>query len=569
MKNSKSTLAMLNDLAAGRRKYALVLFGVMVLTAFSEAMGITMVLPVLSNLLGEKQALTGVIAVVDQVAGFLSPDNKALVQICFLVAAFMSKNVLAVCLRGMNAHFSMSLRETWSARLLFIYLRDRYDKVLERKQGVMLHNAIMEPFQSAKSILVLLNLGVKLVLASAILLMLVLVNWKITLALLVAAGLIYTLTSNLIFSYSVRFGKQRLEVSQDVNTVAAESLGAIKEVKVCGREPHYKKEIQKHLALFTKIQTKFSIFNHLPENVIEIFAVTGVALVAAYIHLQAREQTAQVLSMTAFFVIAGQRLFNSLSYVMSQRMKFSAALPGIRLIHSIIYGKSSREDLKGGEQFKGLDKDIVLKDLGFSYGGDKPVFERFNMTIPANRMTALVGPSGSGKSTIADLLLGLLSPQKGAVMVNGKNLEEYSLGSWRKKTGYVGQDPVIFNTTIRANILAGNPDADQVQVEEAAKAASIHEFIVNLPRGYDTVVGDKGAKLSGGQRQRIVIARALIRNPDILIFDEATSALDTETEAAVTSAIDGLAGRKTILVIAHRLSTIKNADVVIDLGENQ
>lgn len=180
-------------------------------------------------------------------------------------------------------------------------------------------------------------------------------------------------------------------------------------------------------------------------------------------------------------------------------------------------------------------------------------------------MTALVGVSGSGKSTMADLLMGLLTPQSGKIAVNHRDLREFSLASWREKVGYVCQDPFLFNMTLRENILMGKPDATEEEMVSAAKMANIHDFIIGLPEAYDTVIGDRGVKLSGGQRQRIVIARSVIRNPQLFIFDEATSALDSESEAAVRRSIEKLAEKKTIIVIAHRDSTIEKADVIFDL----
>ena len=182
-------------------------------------------------------------------------------------------------------------------------------------------------------------------------------------------------------------------------------------------------------------------------------------------------------------------------------------------------------------------------------------------------MTALVGPSGSGKSTISTLLLRLYDPGSGKIMVNGKDLKEYDVDTYRDIVGYVSQEPFVFNTSIRENILFGGNFTDS-EVIEAAKLAHAHDFILGLPGGYDTLVGDQGVTLSGGEKQRIVIARAMIRRPELLILDEATSALDNISESAVQKAIDEVAKECTTLVIAHRLTTIKNANniVVIEKG---
>jgi ABC-type multidrug transport system fused ATPase/permease subunit len=215
-----------------------------------------------------------------------------------------------------------------------------------------------------------------------------------------------------------------------------------------------------------------------------------------------------------------------------------------------------------------LSSDIRIENLTFRYRPDaRPVLENFTMTLARNRMTALVGASGSGKSTLADLLMGLYRPESGSILVNGKPLDSWSLESWRRIVGYVAQDPVLFNTTVRENILLGNPRASEDKITRAAENAFAHDFILRFPEGYDTLVGDRGVKLSGGQKQRIAIARALVRNPEFLIFDEATSALDDESESMIQRAIENLAGLKTLLVIAHRTTTIRRADRVYDLNE--
>jgi len=180
-------------------------------------------------------------------------------------------------------------------------------------------------------------------------------------------------------------------------------------------------------------------------------------------------------------------------------------------------------------------------------------------------VTAVVGPTGSGKSTIAQLLLGLYEPLAGSIRINGRALAEADLAAWRRRIGYVSQDVFVFNTTIRDNIALGDETLPEEQIISAARLAQLHEFIVSLPQGYGTVVGDRGLRLSGGQCQRLAIARAILRHPEVLILDEATSALDTLTERAVYEAIRTLQSEAAVLVIAHRLSTVKSADQILVL----
>jgi ATP-binding cassette, subfamily C, bacterial len=224
-----------------------------------------------------------------------------------------------------------------------------------------------------------------------------------------------------------------------------------------------------------------------------------------------------------------------------------------------------------GEQFKGelpdrveLHCEIRLEDLSFAYGGEGalPAIRNLNLTIRAGQTVAIVGPSGAGKSTVADLIIGLVAPNQGHVLVDGTPLHPELISSWRSQIGYVAQDTFLFNDTIRANLLWACPGSNEEEIDRALKLAAAEDFIHNLPEGMETILGDRGVRLSGGERQRLALARALLREPSLLILDEATSALDSENERRIQRAIEGLHGRMTILIITHRLSAIRGADII-------
>ena len=206
---------------------------------------------------------------------------------------------------------------------------------------------------------------------------------------------------------------------------------------------------------------------------------------------------------------------------------------------------------------------IALEHVSFHYKGtgDRPVLRDIDLVVPVGRTTAIVGPSGGGKSTLADLLIGLLTPDEGALTLDGVDLSDADRPEWRRRVSYVSQDVFLFHDSVRRNLLVARPDADDARLHDALAAASAG-FVHDLPDGLDTVVGDRGSKLSGGERQRIALARALLREPDLLVLDEATSNLDSVNEARVQEAIAGLHGRVTLVVIAHRLATVRDADVI-------
>jgi len=212
-----------------------------------------------------------------------------------------------------------------------------------------------------------------------------------------------------------------------------------------------------------------------------------------------------------------------------------------------------------------LDKNVVFDRVSFSYDGEKPVLSDISFEVKAGEVVALMGPSGAGKSTLMDLLIRFYDPIKGEIKIDGIDLRKVELRSLRNLIGIVTQETILFNDTVWNNIAYGYENAAESRVYEAAKAANAHSFIMATPEGYQTIIGDRGVKLSGGEKQRLAIARALFKNPPILIFDEATSSLDSESEALVQEAIDRLMKGRTVFVIAHRLSTIQNVDKIVVL----
>ena len=238
-------------------------------------------------------------------------------------------------------------------------------------------------------------------------------------------------------------------------------------------------------------------------------------------------------------------------------------------IDVILNAESSIQEPVHPQKLTQFNNQIEYKDVEFSYNESKKVLKRINLTIPKGKTIALVGQSGSGKSTFVDLLPRFYDVQKGQITIDGIDIRELSFFNLREFMGNVNQDPILFNDTIYNNIAFGVESATPEDVENAARIANAHEFIMQTEKGYQTTIGDRGGKLSGGQRQRLSIARAVLKNPPIMILDEATSALDTESEKLVQEALDNLMKNRTSIVIAHRLSTIKNADLICVFHEGE
>lgn len=247
---------------------------------------------------------------------------------------------------------------------------------------------------------------------------------------------------------------------------------------------------------------------------------------------------------------------------------FQKGFSGFKRFEEVMKEIPEIQDAKDAKDLEHVRGDICFEDVSFTYNKEESVLEHVNLTIPAGQKLALVGPSGSGKTTLCSLIPRFYDVDQGRVLVDGQDVRDLKLKSLRQAIGLVSQDVYLFSGTIEQNIRYGKPNATTKEIVEAAKKANIHEFIQSLPEGYDTYVGERGARLSGGQKQRISIARVFLKNPKILILDEATSALDNESERIIQSSLDRLSEGRTCITIAHRLSTIQNADEIVVIDQD-
>lgn len=344
-----------------------------------------------------------------------------------------------------------------------------------------------------------------------------------------------------------------------------EALSGIKIIKAFNATELIKDKFHNENVKYSQLGKKMAKRQQLSSPVSEFLGVAMVTGIVLYggsliINNQSELSPSDFIAYIALFsqvMRPAKALTNSFSTI------HSGLAAGERVL-DLIDEKPEIQDVPNAIDLEGFKEKIEIRNLSFSYPG-RPVLDNINLIIPKGKTVALVGPSGGGKSTLMDLLPRFIEPQEGVISIDGQDIRKVTMDSLRNIMGLVNQESILFNDTIYNNIAFGTPNASQEEVETAAKIANAHEFILETENGYQSNMGDRGLKLSGGQKQRICIARAVLKNPPIMLLDEATSALDTESEKLVQDALNKLMRNRTSLVIAHRLSTIQNADIIVVL----
>jgi subfamily B ATP-binding cassette protein MsbA len=373
-----------------------------------------------------------------------------------------------------------------------------------------------------------------------------------------------------------RIGKSLKKSSSIVQEQLGMMLGVIEEtltgmrvIKAFNAERHQHLRFTEVNNLLFRTRNRRAARSELGSPVSETLGVIAVSVILWYGGnlIFSNQATLQPEQFILYIALFSQIInpFKNLSTSFFNIQKGSAAL---ERISRLMDADNAIKELPDAKDVSGFHEMIEFRNVTFHYG-EKKILDNINLQIRKGQTVALVGASGAGKSTMADLVPRFHDVTGGEILIDGVNVKELKLDSLRRLTGVVSQDPILFNDTIYNNITLGTGGATAAQVEEAARVAHAHEFIMQKPEGYDTIVGDRGTKLSGGERQRVTIARAVLKNPPVLILDEATSSLDTQSERIVQEAINKLMEHRTCLVIAHRLSTVQHADLIVVLEKGR
>lgn len=549
------------------RRLAVVILAQVAVAALS-VVGISAVFPAAGGLLGVESSGRegGAVRAISEWVDLLPFADPLINAIVFFLAVTILAEGVSFGAELLRVRTAALLTRDWNARIFEKVLASDYRYFLDRKRGDVVHVIMVCAFnaQTLFQVLVLTGVGLQLLLIVALLSS---VSVEITMLTLLGAALLYGPLYPASHRILVRLGEEGRQASARQYVAADEALRNLRVLKVFDVLGHWKKALRDATEEYTRASTLSEVVRYSPA------LVGGAGLVIAlgggllFMRWRLPEEFLATIPVVAVFLQGFRQILNHASQASSAMTGVTASLPYADRLRREFEASDARI-ASGSRPYRSLEREIRLDSVTYAHDGRETTLSGVSFSIERGSITALVGPSGAGKSTVVDLLLRLYDVNDGAILVDGVDLRELDLESWRRAVGFVGQEPFLFNATIAENIAVGKPGARDDEIEAAARLADAHEFIVACDDGYQTRGGDRGARLSGGQRQRIALARALIREPDVLILDEATSSLDMRSEAAIQGALEGLRSRYAQLVVAHRLSTVRNADkiVVLDQG---
>jgi ATP-binding cassette, subfamily B, heavy metal transporter len=392
-------------------------------------------------------------------------------------------------------------------------------------------------------------------------------------AVTVLAVLAYVIFTMLFAARRARLRRTMNDTDNDASTKALDSLLNFETVKYFGNEAHeaarYDASLARYERAAVKVQVSLNMLN-LGQAAIVASGLTLIMLMAASGMRNGSMTVGKFVLINTYLM----QLYQPLNFLGMVYMTIRQGLVDMEQMFRLLRVPSDVTNRPGAVELaahlsEGPAGEVRFESVAFGYGPDRAILRDVEFAVPAGRKLAIVGPTGAGKSTISKLLFRFYDVTGGRITIDGQDIRDMTQRSLRSAIGVVPQDTVLFNDTIRYNIAYGRPDASQDDIERAARLAQVHDFVMKLPDGYDTHVGERGLKLSGGEKQRVAIARTILKDPRILILDEATSALDTRTEQEIQAALRGLARHRTTLVIAHRLSTVVDADEIVVLSEGR
>jgi len=540
--------------------------------AFLETLGVSAVLPLVSIVTNPEIIHTNkYLSLIGQITGITEPGSFVLLMALVMIAVYIIKNIYILFMYNLQYRYTYNNQRRISYRLMECYMCQDYLFHVDHNVSELIRNTTSDVIGFFTVVLNVLQLVTEACTCAFLVVFLLMQDVATTVVVVTLMALFLYVVMGVFRKSLTAMGQKNRELSAVTSKWMLQAYQGIKDIKVSNKEKYFLDNYDESYKKQTVIQRKQSLLSIAPRPIMETVCICGLlGFMAFRIYLGA--DMASFVPVMSVFAIAAIRMlpsFNRISgcvgIIMFNKPSLEAVFDDLKAIEKL----DKQLMLENNDTTEiALDKGIFCRDISFTYPSrpDKIILNGISLEVPKNNSVAFVGPSGSGKTTLADVILGVLKPQSGNILADDIDVYEH-LNAWHRIVGYIPQTIYMIDDTVRANIAFGiDPkEVDDDEIWRALKEAQLDEFIKEQPLGLDTNIGSMGVKLSGGQRQRIGIARALYRNPQVLILDEATSALDNETETAVMEAIDSLAGSKTMIIIAHRLTTIRNCDIIYEV----
>ena len=567
------------------------------LGAVLECLGVSIIIPFVSILV-DKSALkeNEFIQKISFLQG-ISYQNLVIAVCGMVVLVYLFKNIYFIFLSWVRIKFSAKIQREISVKILISYLSQGYEFFLGKNFGELYRGVATDPMAMYKLMFHIFRLISELLTIGLICLFMFYTDWQLATVIFCMALICLAIIYFFFRKSMYKAGMQERKYSSKYYQNLVQVFQGVKDVLLYRKQKFFISEYENNLIITQQAQCKSVVGGEAPAYVIEGLCVSGIML-AVGIRLVVGVQEG-FISVLAAFAVGAFRILPSLGRISTAINGIMNAIPSINALYEQIEQTNEyllkhpyanveeiycqrnriidrRKDIQNGNdddirnsnnEFFG--KELQVRNMSFRYNGSKQnIVTNLNLQIRKGESIAFIGTSGVGKSTLADLILGLLLPQQGAIYMDGVDITSIP-ERWAYTIGYVPQSVFLSDASIVENIAFGvsKDKIDSERILESIKKAELEEFIDSLPDGLETFVGDRGIRLSGGQRQRIAIARALYRKPEILVLDEATSALDNDTESAIMSAIDSLQGHITLIIVAHRLTTVRNCDVIYEVKD--
>ena len=544
------------------------------LASISEVMGVSLLIPLLQDVQSEGGSLSDL-----PVLGYLGKlaSNMTLVGRMRFVAVAL---VVIFVTRGIFI---------FGARLLSLLLQIAIERDLSKKVFNQILDLELRFFHKERigNVFTILtnytriaggsaNLAARSVIDMFFLLMyaamVCLLSWQLSLIAVAMLLISFFLIRKPILTRISQAGVDVTRATAKLNSVGIEtlSLSAIKLIHLFCREKRSNALFNGTLQEYLRHVFRSSRLSYLVGPILSILNAVIIATLLVMSTFLLKGHVASWIGLMVLFLVIMYRLQNPVTQLNEAYAALTNQYPALKSVLCFLRRKDKPYLANGDQKIRGIRSWVAFEDVTFRYGPDgTPALENVSVEIPKGKITAVVGPSGAGKTTLVDLVARLFDPQQGRITVDGVDIRDLDITSWRALLGVVSQETFLFNDSVGTNLRFAKEEATEAEIQHAAKLANAHDFIVALPQGYETLLGDRGVRLSGGQRQRIGIARALLADPQLLILDEATSSVDTETELQIQQAIERVSRGRTVLAIAHRLSTIRKADNIIVLDESR